>query len=90
MFDGVDAGADGVLDGLRAVRVRGDLRPSLWASSAMACISSSVYCGVPGWSPLLRTPPEAQIFDHVGAVLHGFADFGAGGPGTVGHAFDLK
>src|ERR1700687_1932028 len=27
----------------------------------MACISSSVYCGVPGKSPLLSTPPEAQI-----------------------------
>src|SRR6266446_3718293 len=37
------------------------LRPSLCASSAMACISSSVYCGVPGWSPLLNTPPEAHI-----------------------------
>jgi len=42
MLDGIDASPDGVFDGLRAVSVSATLRPSLWASSAMACISSRV------------------------------------------------
>jgi len=39
MFDRIDARADSVFDGLRAVRVRSNFAASLCASSAMACIS---------------------------------------------------
>src|SRR6266566_9807329 len=43
VLDGIDAGADSVFDGWRAMSMAATLRPSLRASSAIACISSRVY-----------------------------------------------
>src|SRR6266478_2129161 len=87
MFNGVDAGADGVLDGLRAVRVRGD-----FAAELVGFFGDGLHFfeGVLRRAGLIAFDENAAggaDFDDVGAVLHSFPDFGASGPGAVGDAF---
>jgi hypothetical protein len=59
VLDGIDAGTNGVFDGLGAVSVRGDFAAQFVGLFADGLDSFGVYCGVPGRSPLLSTPPEA-------------------------------
>src|SRR6266403_1531905 len=89
MFDGVNAGADGVLDGLRAMRVRGDLATELVGFFGDGLHFLEGVLRRAGLVSFAEHAAGGADLDHVGAVLDGFAHFGASGPGTVGDAFRL-
>src|SRR6266850_6458402 len=87
MLDRIDTCSDRVLDGLCSVRMCGD-----FAAEFVRLFSDGLHL-------LERVLRSARLvafaqnasrgadLDQVGAVLDDFADFRAGGPGTVGHAF---
>src|SRR6267142_6370065 len=89
MFDGVDAGADGVLDGLRAVGVRGDLATELVGFFGDGLHFFECVLGCAGLIAFTEDAAGGADLDDIGAVLGGFPDFGASGPGAIGNAFRL-
>src|SRR5882672_1690346 len=89
MFDGVDAGADSVLDRLRTVRVGGDLASELVGFFRDGLHFFERVLRRAGLIAFAEHTAGGADLDDVGAVLDGFANFGAGGPGTVGDAFRL-
>ena len=60
MFDGVDSGVDRVFNRLRAVSVSGHLATEFVGFGRNGLQLFKGILGVPGRSPLLKTPPEAQ------------------------------
>src|SRR6266404_541547 len=89
MFDGVDAGSDGVLDGLSAVRMRGDLAAELVGFFGDGLHFFERILRRAGLVAFAEHAAGGADLDDVRAVLHGFPDFGASGPGAVGDAFGL-
>jgi len=87
MLDGIDASPDGVFDGLRAVSVSGDFAAKLvgFFGNGLHLFESEL--GSPGLIAFAENAAGSTDFDDVSTVLHHFANFSAGSPGTVGDTF---
>src|SRR5256885_861325 len=87
VLDGIDAGTDGVLDGLRTMGVCGDFAAEFVGFFGDG---SHFFEGVLRRAGLIAFAENAAgsaDFDNVGAVFDDFANFGARGPRAVGDAF---
>src|SRR5260370_2483646 len=89
VLDRIDAGTDGVLDGLSAMRVGGDFAAELvgFLRNGLQLLESVLSCA--GLITFAERAAGTADLDEVGAVLVGLADFGARGPGVVGDTFYL-
>ena len=87
MLDGINAGANGVLDGLRAVGVSSD-----FAAELVGFFGDGLHFfeGILRRAWLIAFAEDAAgsaDLNDIGAVFDDFADFGARGPGAVGDTF---
>ena len=90
VLDRIDARANGVFDGLRAVRMRGHFAAQLvrFFSDGLELFEGVLRCA--GLVAFAEDSAGSAHLDEVGAVLDDFADFCARRPRTVGDAFGFK
>src|SRR6202158_2766880 len=84
VLDGIDAGANGVFDGLCAVSVGGNFAAKLvgFLGDSLHLFESEL--GSPGLIAFAENATGGADFDYIGAIFDDFANFGARGPGAVG------
>ena len=90
VLDGIDAGADGILDRLRAVSVGGDFAAEFVSLFGDGLHFLERVLRRAGLIAFAEDAAGGADLDEVGAVLDGFADFGARRPGSVGDAALLE